>query len=138
MERLERMELSSLNGFKVPRPLRLPAPTITWLHTFSDASKDEYAAVSYLVCEYDNYGTTSRLVASKSRVTPLKSVIIPRLELMGAVLASRLTTSLLQTLDVMERHTGRIRPMSSPKEVSCTTRRTKDGNFTNNQNHLAT
>ncbi len=93
-------ELSSLSGFEVPRPLRLPAPTITWLHTFSDASKDAYAAVSYLVCEYDDHGTTSRLVASKSRVTPLKSVTIPRLELMRAVLASRLTTSLLQTLDV--------------------------------------
>jgi hypothetical protein len=70
------------------------------LHTFSDASKDAYAAVSYLVSEYSDRPTTSRLVASKSRVVPLKAVTIPRLELMGAVLANRLSTNILGTMNV--------------------------------------
>ncbi|XP_028414792.1 uncharacterized protein LOC114537879 [Dendronephthya gigantea] len=95
-------ELSDLNGFEVPRPLRLPGPTDVWLHTFSDASQDAYAAVSYLVSNYEDHEATSRIVASKSRVTPLKSVTIPRLELMGAVLATRLANSILQTLTVNE------------------------------------
>ncbi|XP_028410464.1 uncharacterized protein LOC114533078 [Dendronephthya gigantea] len=93
-------ELSDLNGFEVPRPLRLPGPTDVWLHTFSDASQDAYAAVSYLVSNYEDHEATSRILASKSRVTPLKSVTIPRLELMGAVLATRLANSILQTLTV--------------------------------------
>ena len=70
------------------------------LHTFSDASRDAYAAVSYLVSNYYDHKAASRLVASKTRVTPLKSVTIPRLELMGAVLATRLATSILQTFKV--------------------------------------
>ena len=93
-------ELKDLSYFEIPRPLRLPKPTKSWLHTFSDASKDAYAAVSYLVCEYSDRPTTSRLVASKSRVAPLKAVTIPRLELMGAVLANRLSTNILGTLNV--------------------------------------
>ena len=56
--------------------------------------------MSYLVCEYSDRPTTSRLVASKSRVAPLKAVTIPRLELMGAVLANRLSTNILGALNV--------------------------------------
>ena len=93
-------ELMELSCFEIPRPLRLANPTQSSLHAFSDASKDAYAAVSYLVCSYSNHPTTSRLIASKSRVSPLKSVTIPRLELMGAVLACRLAKSLLEILQV--------------------------------------
>ena len=67
---------------------------------FSDASKDAYAAVAYLVSSYQVATVTSRLIASKCRVAPVKSVTIPRLELMGAVLASRLAQSLLKVLNV--------------------------------------
>ena len=66
-------ELNDLIHFQIPRSLRLPNPTKSWLHTFSDASKDVYAAVSYLLCEYDDNPPTARLIASKARVAPPES-----------------------------------------------------------------
>ena len=93
-------ELNDLIQFEIPRSLRLPNPTKSWLHTFSDASKDAYAAASYLVCEYDGNPPTARLIASKTRVAPLNAVTIPRLELMGAVLATRLSTNILRTINM--------------------------------------
>lgn len=93
-------DLNDLIHFEIPRALRLPNPTKSWLHTFSDASKDAYAAASYLVCECDGNPPTARLIASKTRVAPLKAVTIPRLELMGAVLATRLSTNILRTINV--------------------------------------
>ena len=93
-------ELNDLLHFEIPRSLRLPNPTKSWLHTFSDASKDAYAATSYLLCEYSGNPPTARLIASKTRVAPLKALTIPRLELMGAVLATRLSKSIMGTINV--------------------------------------
>ena len=93
-------ELQSLSCVAIPRCLRLPNPKTVDVHLFSDASKDAYVSVAYLVCQYTNNPSTSRLIASKSRVSPLKVVTIPRLELMGAVLSSRLAASILNVLTV--------------------------------------
>ena len=93
-------ELPYLSQVAVSRSLRKANPVTLDLHLFSDASKDAYAAVAYLVCGYPDDSITSRLVASKCRVAPVKSVTIPRLELMGAVLSSRLAQTLLKVLKV--------------------------------------
>ena len=53
------------------------------LHGFGDASMQAYCAVIYLVCETTR-GTHVTLLCSKTRVAPLKSLSIPRLELMSA------------------------------------------------------
>lgn len=76
-------ELQHLCLFEIPRCLRYPSPDEKELHMFSDASKDAYAACAYLVCHYEESTPTSVLIASKSRVAPVKSMTIPRLELMG-------------------------------------------------------
>ena len=57
---------------------------------FSDASEDAYAACVYLVCRNDEKVVSSSLVVSKTRVAPLKTQTIPRLELLGAFILSRL------------------------------------------------
>ena len=62
------------------------------LHGFSDASKAAYSAVVYLVYK-TSVGTEVSILASKSRVAPLKKLSIPRLELMGAWLLARLVDS---------------------------------------------
>ena len=49
-----------------------------------------YAAVIYMRSLYQDGRVDVRLVASKSRVAPLKKQSIPRLELLGAVLLARL------------------------------------------------
>ena len=62
-----------------------------YLHDFSDASNPAYAAVVYIkaVRKYGNISAT--FVASKSRKVPLnKSIIIPRLELLGNLILSNL------------------------------------------------
>ncbi len=43
---------------------------------------------------------TTSLVASKSRVAPLKRLTLPRLELMGAVIAARLASTLMKALQM--------------------------------------
>ena len=93
-------ELQDLSHVAIPRCLRLPNPESVDLHLFSDASKDAFASVAYLVCHYPSSPSTSCLIASKCRVSPLKVVTIPRLELMGAILSSRLAKSILTVLTV--------------------------------------
>ena len=59
------------------------------LHVFADASNLAYGAVAYLVWCCEN-GKEARIVSAKARVAPLRQTTIPRLELMAALLASRL------------------------------------------------
>ena len=80
--------LNTLNMVVVPRcyfelgkrPERLE------LHGFSDASEHAYAAVLYLRTLYSDGSVSVRLVASKTKVAPLKKQTIPRLELLGALI----------------------------------------------------
>ena len=58
------------------------------------------SAVVYIRHVYVNGTITSRLVASKLRVSPLQAVSIPRLELMAAVVGMNLTKSVSESLDV--------------------------------------
>lgn len=60
------------------------------LHGFSDASERAYAAVVYLRTPGINGNSEVCLVASKTRVTPMKKQSISRLELLGASLLARL------------------------------------------------
>ena len=64
----------------------------TSLHGFCDASKKAYCAAIYLVCETTR-GIYPRLLCSKVRIAPLKSLSIPRLELMAA----RILVNLMDT-----------------------------------------
>ena len=71
--------------------------TSATLYGFCDASIKAYAAVIYLVLKT---GTESvvRFVAAKTRVAPLQGQTIPRLELLSALLLSRLILSVYKSL----------------------------------------
>lgn len=75
-----------------------------YLHGFADASRKAYCAVVYFVCEaYGAFCVT--LLTSKTRVAPLKTQTIPRLELMsGRVLAKFMETvhnALTEEVEIM-------------------------------------
>ena len=53
---------------------------------FLDASEKAYSVAIYLRNEYTDGTISVRLVAAKTRLAPLKTISIPRLELTGAVI----------------------------------------------------
>ncbi|XP_059056265.1 uncharacterized protein LOC131850114 [Achroia grisella] len=69
------------------------------LHGFCDASNEAYAAVVYLRVVNRQGEIKVMLIASKTKVAPLKQISIPRLELCGAVLLTRL---LIEVAEIMK------------------------------------
>ncbi|GFY36932.1 integrase catalytic domain-containing protein [Trichonephila clavipes] len=85
-------ELKDLRLVSIPRFYDFTDSNATniQLHCFSDSSKKAYGTVIYSrVIRTDGTITTS-FVTSKSRVAPLKTLSLPRLELMGALLSARI------------------------------------------------
>ena len=70
------------------------------LHTFVDAYQASYGAVVYQRIEYEDHMLSVRLVAANTKVTPIQSVSIPRLELMGACLGNKLTQSIVEVFSI--------------------------------------
>ncbi|XP_064471798.1 uncharacterized protein LOC135386020 [Ornithodoros turicata] len=70
------------------------------LHMFCDASPRAYGAAAYLVTLDRDGHYRADLLLAKSRVAPVKTVSLPRLELMGAVIATRLMRFLQTTLSL--------------------------------------
>nr|XP_033204841.1 uncharacterized protein LOC117165607 [Bombus vancouverensis nearcticus] len=68
------------------------------LHGFCDASERAYGACVYLRIITPDGHVWTRLLTAKSKVAPLKSHTIPRLELSGALLLASLATTVLQAL----------------------------------------
>ncbi len=83
-------ELVKLAEFKVKRCLKPKdfGPLVhARMHHFSDASECGYGVVSYVRMENCQHDVHVAFLLGKARVTPLKQVTIPRLELTAAVLA---------------------------------------------------
>ena len=93
-------ELHCLNGVLVPRCYFRCSQSCTsrQLYRFCDASDRAFTAVVYLQSVYDDKRAKSVLMASKTRVTPVKGQSILRLELLGAVSLSRLMCTILTSL----------------------------------------
>ncbi|GFT62879.1 integrase catalytic domain-containing protein [Trichonephila clavipes] len=92
--------ISKVNNFKIPRCILLPATIRIEIHGFSDASERAYAAVVYIKCFNESGQSQTRLLCSKSRVAPLKTLTIPRLELSAALLLSRLVKKVVPILQL--------------------------------------
>ncbi|XP_025202896.1 uncharacterized protein LOC112599977 [Melanaphis sacchari] len=90
-------EIQCIQHLKIPRRITTEGVTQYEFHVFSDSSEKGYAAAVYLRCETDNQ-VTCNLITAKSKVSPLKRVTIPRLELCGAVLAAQLLNYVYELL----------------------------------------
>ena len=93
------MELRETKLIEVDRCLYIDPSDIYeyQLHGFGDASTKAYCAVVYLVCRTAKR-TYARMICSKSRVAPLKTLTIPRLELMSAKLLAQLMHTVRKAL----------------------------------------
>lgn len=69
------------------------------LHCFADASKKAYGAAVYLRST-DGDCTRTRLIFCKFRLAPIKDISLPRLELLAAVIGSRMLNFVRAELDL--------------------------------------
>ncbi|KAL6418585.1 hypothetical protein ACFW04_011987 [Cataglyphis niger] len=92
-------DLPRLEEIRVARRVHIcDANAKVELHGFADASERAYAAVVYSRTENRKGGVSIALVSAKTRVAPLKTVSLPRLELCAASLLARLVTHLRRAL----------------------------------------
>ncbi|GFT99406.1 uncharacterized protein TNCV_3238711 [Trichonephila clavipes] len=83
-------DFNSVRSICIGRCIVHPQATRVELHGFADASEKCYGAVIYCHSQSPDGATTVKLVTSKSRVAPVKSVTMPRLELCATVLLAKL------------------------------------------------
>ena len=107
-------ELSSrftkwLHGLKLIKHWWVPRcyTTVGWkslrtveVHGFGDASEQGYGAVVYLRMTLSSGECQVSLVMARGRVAPLKKVTLPRLELLAALLTSRLIVHVTKALQL--------------------------------------
>jgi len=94
-----RTNLYSLSKVTITRSVILRKNiTEIQVHGFSDASIEAYGACMYLRITYTTGEIEIKLIASKSRVSPLKALSLPRLELCAAVLLCRLANKIIEKL----------------------------------------
>ncbi|XP_045479814.1 uncharacterized protein LOC123684564 [Harmonia axyridis] len=88
-------ELHELAKLKIPRLLASGSYSRCELHGFGDSSERGYAAVIYLRFFYPNGSVGTSFVCGKSKVSPVKRISIPRLELCACLLLSKLISLVL-------------------------------------------
>ncbi|KAL7726124.1 hypothetical protein ACLKA6_002594 [Drosophila palustris] len=89
-------QFAIVQDLKFPRFAMLPSASYQ-LHAFCDASISAYGACVYLRSEI-NGSISSQLLCAKSRIAPLKTLTIPKLELSAALLISELLSSVKKSV----------------------------------------
>jgi hypothetical protein len=98
---LERLPLlQQLKWDRCMIPAGFGFPLKIELHHFSDASQEAYGTVSYLRVVNNDGRIHCSFVLAKSRLAPLKTLTIPRLELQAAVMSVKLDTRIRKELRV--------------------------------------
>jgi hypothetical protein len=95
-------DFANLDQVQIPRnflPSDFGPVSSVQLHHFSDASTVGYGQCSYLRFESPLGKIHTSLVVAKARVTPLRHVTVPRLELTAAVLSVKMARFLQNELD---------------------------------------
>nr|XP_041633398.1 uncharacterized protein LOC121503234 [Drosophila kikkawai] len=85
---------SFLHQVRIPRWVHFQPGVQVQIHGFCDASQKAYGAAIYVRIQRDGI-ISANLLTSKTKVAPVKTVSLPRLELCGAVLLADLWTAIL-------------------------------------------
>ncbi|GFU00086.1 integrase catalytic domain-containing protein [Trichonephila clavipes] len=92
--------LEAVNNISIDRCIVIYRAESIELHVFSDVSEKAYGSSIYLKSIFAFGEVKVCLVTSKSRVSPLKQISIPRLELCLAVLAAKLMKKVKEALNL--------------------------------------
>ena len=87
-------------------PVDLSLCVMMELHHFADASSQGYGTVSYLRIIDEKGKIYCSFLYAKARLAPLKTVSIPRLELMAATLAAQIDSFLRSELEFLQQQTS--------------------------------
>ncbi|GFU08904.1 integrase catalytic domain-containing protein [Trichonephila clavipes] len=91
-------QLPLLTNIKIPRCILIPQAIDVQVHGFCDSSEKAYCAAIYIRSKDATQTVVSRLLTSKTRVSPVKTQSLPRLELCSALLLASLLQATLPTL----------------------------------------
>ncbi|XP_055307342.1 uncharacterized protein LOC129571558, partial [Sitodiplosis mosellana] len=96
------VELPDIEKISIPRWIQFAPNQIQSieLHAFCDGATSAYAANVYIRMQYSNGLVHTHLLIAKSKVTPTKPLTIPRIELCGAELATRLAVWVKSNLQI--------------------------------------
>lgn len=96
-----RIKLPEINNIRIDRWIKYsPTYKNISIHAFCDASELAYAAVVYLRIETNT--VYCNLLAAKAKVAPLKKVTTPKLELMSAVLLTKVVRKIQHAMNLGE------------------------------------
>ena len=102
--KLLRDDLDNINYLEIPRWIGTTETDIE-IHGFCDASEKAYACVIYAKTRHEFQQTTIQLIAAKTKLAPAKKKLtLPRLELCGALLLTKLVAKVLQTFAINKIH----------------------------------
>lgn len=96
-----RSHLSGIKEIQIPRWLGCDSLTEWSLHGFADASKRAYAACLYFVPT----GGNPTLICAKTKVAPVNTISVTKLELSAAVLLAKLIEYALPAFKIKPLHT---------------------------------
>lgn len=94
-----KLSFRQIDTIDINRCITTETADVNYLIGFADASEICYGACIYLV-RYDTHtaNVTSNLICSKSRIAPVKTKSIPKLELSAALLLAELINTVKKTL----------------------------------------
>ncbi|XP_036140647.1 uncharacterized protein LOC118644911 [Monomorium pharaonis] len=92
-------QLQYISELSFPRWIHLKTNQVFEFHGFCDASLQAICATVYIRVLHSNKQSTISLVCAKTKVAPIKKMTIPRLELTGAVLLTKLMSHVLRIFE---------------------------------------
>ncbi|XP_064074467.1 uncharacterized protein LOC113393726 [Vanessa tameamea] len=97
-----RLDFENVNNIQIERWLGTTNDNIEniQIHGFCDASMRAYAAAVYIRNITTEGNIMTNLIAARTRVAPLKTISLPRLELCGALLLSKLMKQIGQAMKI--------------------------------------
>lgn len=93
-----RNAFEQLSKLRINRWLTTSSKSLIQLHGYCDASIHAYAAAVYIRTSHADGTIDVKLVCAKTKVAPLKTISLPRLELSGALLLSQLLQNVSKSM----------------------------------------